>query len=86
MAGLRRTVAGGARGEKWTDGRMTGSAGPAPCPRLRLLRRQAPRNDVREVGTWDSEPSGDGRGRNYAEQSQFAPAQICLNSFAGNGL
>jgi hypothetical protein len=86
MAGLIRIAAGGACGENLTDRRTAGSTKPVPCPRLRLLRRRAPRNDMREVRTSDSGPSGCGRGSNYAEQSQFAPAEICLNSFAGNGL
>jgi hypothetical protein len=93
MGGLRRSVAGGACGEDLIDRRTAAFAGPVPCPRLRLLpplpRGQAcraPCNDMRAVGTWDSGPSGCGRGSNHAEQSQFALAKICLNSFTENGL
>jgi hypothetical protein len=57
----------------------------AQLPRLRLLRRRAPRNDVRAVRRRDSGPSG-GRERKDAEQSQFASAGIRAKSFVVKGL
>jgi hypothetical protein len=55
--------------------------GQAQAPGLRLLRRRAPRNDMRAVETRDSEPSRGGRGRNCAEQSQFPDATIKAKCF-----
>jgi hypothetical protein len=41
---------------------------------LRLLRRYAPRNDMRAVGVRNSGPSGGRRENKNAEQSQFRPS------------
>jgi hypothetical protein len=55
-------------------------------PQLRLLRRYAPRNDMRVVGTCNSGPTESRRAKKNAKQSQSALGGIRAKSFTGKGL
>jgi hypothetical protein len=55
-------------------------------PALRLLRRWAPRNDMRAAGSHGVGPAGCGRGNENAEQSQFATGRTSVNCRPRKGL
>ncbi len=79
-------VSGRRDGGENTRPRVEGWIKQVPSRRLRLLRRSAPRNDVRAVGRRDWGLSVDERGSKNAKQSHFARVGIHENSFAGKGL
>jgi hypothetical protein len=86
MVGRHTWLAGNLSWGTWMDFRMPNLAGASQLPRLRLLRRRAPRNDVRAVGLVMRALLGAGAGGNGAKKSQFESGQINLNWLTGKEL